>query len=265
MNLILWQTLKGQRTGLFMVGLGLLAFAVLMPTTYTAFGTALGDLIDALPEGFRALIKAQGGFSTTSTGYIAIGYRHAVFIVITMASVIAMSSGALAREIERGTMFLLLARPLQRYSIVIAKMGSLLATVAILLCMSFLGTWIGVVGNGVEGVDFKALAFALLNAFMLILAVGGYSFFISSLSSEGGRAISVAAGVTVIFFFVDFMATLWSAVSFLGPISVFHYYDPQSVVEANSIPAFHLGVLGAAALVGFVAAGVTFQRRDLVR
>jgi len=51
----------------------------------------------------------------------------------------------------------------------------------------------------------------------------------------------------------------------LGPISVFHYYDPQAVVEASSIPALHLGVLGAVALVGFVAAGIAFQRRDLVR
>ena len=263
MSQILWQTLKGQRNGMAMIGLGALAFAVLLPTTYAAFGSVIGDLMEALPAAFRALIKADGGLSATATGYIAIGYRDAVFMAIIIGAVIAASSAALAREIERGAMFLLLARPLQRYHIVLAKAGALVLMLAVIVSLSFLGTWIGVLGNGIDGVSFGALALALVNAFMLALAVGGYSFLLSALSSEGGRVISIATGLTVVFFFVDYLATLWSPARSLGPFSVFHYYDPHGVVETGSAPAAHLLVLGCVAVAGFLAAGIVFQRRDI--
>ena len=263
MNQILWQTLKGQRNGMAMIGLGALAFAVLLPTTYAAFGSAIGDLMEALPEAFRALIKADGGLSATPTGYIAIGYRDAVFMAIMIGAVIAASSAALAREIERGAMFLLLARPLQRYHVVIAKAGALALMLAGIVSISFLGTWIGVLGNGLDGVNFGALALALVNAFMLALAVGGYSFLLSALFNEGGRVVSIATGLTVVFFFVDYLATLWSPARSLGPVSVFHYYDPHGVVETGSAPAAHLLVLGCVAVAGFLAAVIAFQRRDI--
>ncbi|MQF69743.1 ABC transporter permease [SAR202 cluster bacterium AD-804-J14_MRT_500m] len=262
MKLILWETLKGQRIGLALVALGLLAFTILIPSTFKSFG-ASGDLMNALPEAFRVIVKAQGGFPTTSTGYLAVGYRDPIFVVIMTASVIALASGALAREIERGTIFLILSRPLNRYNLLIAKLTALVFALSALIIVSLIGTAVGVAINNIESVDFVTLGLVLVNAFMVVLSVAGYSFLVSALCSEVNRAISISTGFTVVFFFTDFLATLWSSVAFLGPVSVFHYYDPLSIVETGRLPSLDIVMLGVIAVLGFFCAGIIFQRRDL--
>ena len=263
MTLILWYTLKGQRITLLLLSLGLLGFAVLIASSYDTLGDDPGSFFESLPQGFRALLKAQVGLAATPTGYLAIGYRHPVYLTILVAFTIAAASGAMAREIERGTVFLLLARPLQRYGLVLAKLAALLLALILFLSFALLGTWIGVRANDLENVDLSYMLLVQLNALFLVLAVGGYSFLISSLSNEGGRTISLATGVTVLLFFVDYIATLWSAIDFLGPISLFYYYDPVSVVDEGAISFLHLGVLGGVAVLGFTGALIAFQRRDI--
>ena len=262
MKLILWETLRGQRIGLALVGLGLLAFTILISSTFKSVGAA-GDLMNALPEAFRVVVKAQGGFPTTATGYLAVGYRDPVFVVMITASMIAVASGALAREIERGTIFLILARPLNRYTFLLAKLTALVVALVALILMSLAGTTIGVAINDIESVDFANLGLVLVNAFMVGISVGGYSLLVSALCSEVNRAISLSAGFTVVFFFLDFLATLWSSVAFLGPVSVFHYYDPLSIVETGKLPILDISVLGIVAILGFFCAGIIFQRKDL--
>lgn len=263
MALILWRTLSGQRIAILLLSLGLFGFAFLIPATFDAFGGEAGSIFESVPETLRTLLKAPAGLMSTPTGYLATGYRHPVFLVILVAFIIASSSGAMAREIERGTVFLLLARPISRYRMVLAKLGSMLTGVLLFLAMALLGSWAGALTYSLEGVDFASLLLVQLNALFLALAIGGYSFLISALASEGGRVITVAASVTVAFFFLDFLAGLWTAIDFLGPASLFHYYDPVSIVDAGSIPALHLGVLGAVAVATFAAALIAFQRRDI--
>ena len=263
MTLIVWSTITGQRVALPLLSVALFGFAILIAATYNAFGEIQGSLFESLPEAFRALLKTQSGLAGTPNGFLATGYRHPVYLTILTAFVIAASSGAMAREIERGTVFLLLSRPLHRYRLVLAKIAAMFLALVLFLGATLLGTWIGVLVGDMDGVDFPSLLLVQVNALFLIMAVAGYSFLISSVSSEGGRVISLAAGLAVVFFFVDYLATLWSAVEYIGLLSLFHYYDPVSVVDKGAVPALHLGVLGAVAVVGFAGALFAFQRRDI--
>ncbi|MSQ25134.1 MAG: ABC transporter permease [Dehalococcoidia bacterium] len=256
-------TLRGQRLGLALLALGLFGFSVLIVGTYETFGTAISDFMRSLPPAFQSLLRAQGGLVDTPNGYIAIGYRHPVFLVILSGFVISAASGALAREIERGTAFLLLARPLARWRLVAAKALAMTVALAALLGVSLGGTWAGARVYGVEGVDYGALALVTGNAFLLGLALGGVAFLLSALSSDGGSAMGMAAGIVVALYFVDFMASLWGAIGFLGPASLFYYYDPIAVAEGGHLRALDVVVLGVVALVSFTVALVAFQRRDL--
>ena len=78
-----------------------------------------------------------------------------------------------------------------------------------LIAVSFMGSWSGVIIYGMEDVDLSSLLLVQVNAALLVLAVGGYSFLASAMSNEGGRAISLATGLTVVFFFLDYLAALW--------------------------------------------------------
>ena len=38
------------------------------------------------------------------------------------------------------------------------------------------------------------------------------------------------------FFFIDFIAALWEPLGFLGPVTIFHYYDPLRIAQEPGIP-----------------------------
>ena len=67
----------------------------------------------------------------------------------------------------------------------------------------------------------------------------------------------------MVFFFMDFVAELWEPLEFLGPWTVFHYYNPTSIVQQGTVPWDHALVLIAVAAAGYAAAIAVFQHRDI--
>ncbi|MBF8267994.1 MAG: putative antimicrobial peptide exporter permease YclI [Dehalococcoidia bacterium] len=265
MLLVLIKTLRGHRLALLLMGLGLVGLQTLIPATYTSFGPDVSEYLKQVPRAFQALLKTQGDLFPLlgAEGYIAIGYRHPIYVVVIAAFTIA-STSALAREIERGTIFLLLARPFPRYHLVLAKGGGLLLGLIILLGAGLAGTALGVaLADMDQPVRLSRFLLVSSNALLLFLAIGGYGFLFSALSRDGSRAIALTTGLTVAFFFLDFVSELWEPLDFMRPWSIFHYYDPISVIQSGSIPWNHGLVLGGVALACYLTAIAVFQRRDI--
>jgi ABC-2 type transport system permease protein len=261
--LVFRATLRGQRISIAFMSVGLLLFAFLMAATFEAFGEITLELMESMPQGFQSLVKATTGVGSMSMNYMAIGYRHPVPMIITAAFVVAASSGAMAREIERGSIFLLLSRPVPRLHMMAAKLGSMMVGLVFFQAFILLGTWIGATVYDLAEMDYRAISLIMVNGFFLGMGVAGVTFPISAVSSDGGRAIALSAGLLVVLFFVDFLAGTWSAVEAIGPVSPFHYYDPVGVVGTASVPVLHLGVLAAFAVGGLALATVAFSRRDI--
>ena len=183
MLLILRKTLRGHRLALVSLGLALMGLGVLIPSTFNTFGGGGEDLIHQMPRGVQAFLKTQGDLLPIlgPEGYVAIGYRHPIYIVVIAAFTIAAVS-TLAREIEKGTVFLLLARPLPRYHLVLAKGAGLLVGLVALLGAALAGTALGVtitdLGQPVRLSRFLLISY---NALLLFLAIGGYGFLLSAL------------------------------------------------------------------------------------
>ena len=265
MLLILRTTLRGHRLALAFMGLALLGLGVLIPSTFTSFGANGENLIEQMPRGVQAFLKTQGDLTPLlgAEGYMAVGYRHPIYLIVITAFTISAAS-TLAREIEKGTVFLVLARPLQRYNLVLAKGAGLLIGLIALLGAALAGTALGVTITDIDQ-TVRLSRFLLIssNALLLFLAIGGYGFLFSALSREGSRAIVLATGLTVVFFFMDFIAALWEPLAFLGPVTIFHYYDPIAIVQQGAVPWNHALVLLGVAAAGFAAAITVFQRRDI--
>ena len=261
-------SMRGYRTGIVLTAAGLFTISLLIVYIFEAFGglEAAQQFEEFIPESLKALMKAQGGFATDANGFLATDYRHPLYLVTIAAFVIAVATGTIAAEVEHGTILMMLACPLARWRFLSAKAGAMVAGVALLLVGAWLGTWVGSMLSGLTGeVTMTVFAKVMLNAWVLALAIGGYTLVISALNSEGGQATALAAGATVGMFFLDFLATLWSPAEWLGPLSVFHYYDPLAIARDGGFPWRDVGVLMAAGVVGFGAALVLFQRRDIAR
>ncbi len=74
---------------------------------------------------------------------LSIGYVHPAMLVVFCIWSIGRASGAIAGEIDRGTMELLLAQPIPRYRIVLAHLTVDGIVIAILCLSLWTGSWIG--------------------------------------------------------------------------------------------------------------------------
>jgi len=82
-----------------------------------------------------------------------------------------------AREIEKGTVFLLLARPFPRYHLVLAKGAALLVGLIALVGAALAGTALGITITDLDQpVRLSRFLLVSSNALLLFLAIGGYGF-----------------------------------------------------------------------------------------
>lgn len=263
---LLWATLRGRRMTLLLMAAGLVALTLIFPHTYQAVGgPALAQVLEQMPPAFRAFLKAQDSVAIAATpaGYMGVGLRHVFILIIGAGFALATASGAVAGQVGRRTILLLLARPVARWRLLLTRIADTLVGLVLLMGALLGGVLLGLATAGLTGVPLDRLVLAVGNALLLFAAMSGYGYLISACSSDGGRALGIAGGVTAVAFVVDFLAGLWEPLELLGYASVFAYYDPGAVLTEGGVPWRDYLVLGATAVAGWAAALWVFQRRDI--
>jgi ABC-2 type transport system permease protein len=232
---------------------------------------------------------------------LTIGYVHPLMQVIFCVWAIGRAASAVAGELDKGTLELLLAQPLPRWCVIAAHL-LVDAAVIPLLCVSlWAGTAVGyqlvgpfaVTAENLERlqklpfeikvnpallqVDVAAFGPGLWNVGALLFAVSGMTMALSAAGRFRGRVIGLAVLLVLVMFLVNVVGQMWDAVAWLRPLAVFYYFQPQQVILANkwtvdpgalwnggSLVSLNvLAVLFGVGAVGYVVALWTFSRRDL--
>lgn len=225
-------------------------------------GPGFIELLGALlPPSMQEVVFGQLGFATFG-GAVSFGYQHPFNLVAAIALVTVLATIP-AQEREAGLLDLILARPLTRRQYMTAC--SLLVLVAALLPpLALLGG--GAVGllfvETSELVRWTAYLPAATGLSLLLLAIGGYTLLFSTQAKRRGLAIGRAVGLTLFFYWLDFMGVYWDLLEQPQRISPFHYFNPAAAASSG-FQLWDLTVLGAIALLGFAGAFLSFGRQDL--
>jgi ABC-2 type transport system permease protein len=256
------QTWRAQTRKLVAVSVGLLIWGMLMPVIYGAFGRDIKGLFTsgALPP---QLASFGGGDLFSLGGMIAIGFIHPIAVALNMVFAAAFAISAVAGERQRGTLEVLLSRPLSRRTVYGTLAVSLALFIGVAEAAFVVGAWIGSILAGVAGeLAGGNLATLWLNGVLLFSAFGA----IALAASVSFDRVSPAAGITltvvIVEYFLDVLGTLWPEAKWLQPYSLFDYLDAKSVL-AGAANGTDFVVLGATTLVAIGLALVVFPRRDL--
>src|SRR5262245_59216824 len=200
--------------------------------------------------------------------FLAIGMLHPVVLVLSIVWGVGRAAGAVAGELDRGTMELLMSQPVPRNRLILAHF-IVDCVVLPILCLSFFaGTQFGlaVVGDFVPDYtmldetmkssqpeaapvkDFKQKILrdardptplevsgmgelpGLINTFALMFAISGMTLAISAAGRSRWKVIGYAVLVVVIMFVANTVGQLWEPAGFLRPFTFFHYYQPQRIM-----------------------------------
>ena len=264
---VFWASLRGAGRPLLFVTLGTAAFFYLVLLSFPSFigqgGEGFTEFFREPPRYIQAFLGGSADFLEPS-GWIVVGMTHPVILALQTAGALMVASGAVATELERGTLELVLSRPVGRTPFLSAKMAASLGTVTIVQIGGVVGTLIARwTIPEVSAVTVGDILLAFLGSWVLFGAVAMVGVLISAGSSLRGRATGAAVGVVVAGFFANFMASLIDEIDWLRYASPFHYFRPGDLMRGEGLLDL-LVLVGVGALAA--AAGIRrFATRDLTR
>jgi ABC-2 type transport system permease protein len=250
-------TLRLRMVTAVLAGFGMLAVILMVGALFPSIGGSIGKL--NVPDGVSNLLGGADYGSITGWMRSEVGAIYGPLVIA--ASAIAAAAATTAGEEEGGILGLVLAHPVERGRLLLAK-G---AAVGVVVVVVALGTWIGLVA-GVAAAG-GGISIAHLTALSVQLAFFGWFFGALALAlagTTGSKAVAAAGAgaVGVLAFLVNGFAPLVSGLDWLKYLSPFYWYTGQDPLT-NGIDVAGLVVLGVATAVLVVIAVVGFRRRDL--
>ncbi|MBN9518690.1 ABC transporter permease subunit [bacterium] len=234
--------------------------------------------------------------------FLAVGLLHPVVVILASVWAIGRAAGAVAGELDRGTMELLMSQPVPRNRLILAHL--VVDALAIpLLCLSFYaGTQAGLWAVGPFTIDYAAVratleknenvpravfalaniptgtkdmtpdtggqGSALVNLAALMFALSGLTMALSAAGRSRWKVVGFGVLMGVLMFAANVLGQLWDDAAWVRPFTAFYYYQPQKVMLRGEWTVDVFGAAGVpvvAVLITTGAAGYLLALRTFTR
>lgn len=262
---VFWRTIKDRRV----VTLIYLAVAIALIWLYVALYPSIKSqsanfesLLKTYPEGFLKAFNIDIKSYTTIGGYLASEQYSFMWPIILIFMLVGFSGTALAGEIEKGTIEMLLSQPISRLKIFA---GKYLAGLGMLIAFMLFSVYAAapILSLYHIGYDLKIFTTMTILGFMFGLAVFSLAMFFSSLSMERGRVYFLSGGLLVLMYVLNLVASLKENVADLKYFSFFYYFNASKALIYNQIDHWAYLVFLGVAVVSAVLGAIWFMKRDI--
>jgi ABC-type transport system involved in multi-copper enzyme maturation permease subunit len=253
---------RSQRLKILIVFVALTVWSALLPIVYGTFGQTFREIIESglIPE---QLTQFGGGDIFTLSGSIALGAIHPISLVLNSIFAVGFSTSAIAGERQRGTLEVLLARPISRRATYVTLLAATLSFVGAALLATTLGAIVGsAIGGVLDELAVDMLPLLWLNGFLLFGAIAALGLAASVSFDRLSPALGIAVGVVVVMYFLEVIGTFWPEAQWLQPYSLFHYFQPKAILE-GALSTTDLALPAIVAVAAIAWALFEFPRRDL--
>jgi ABC-2 type transport system permease protein len=250
-------TLRLRLPGAASAAVGLIAVMLLVGALFPAVGHTIGKL--DIPSSVANLLG--GADYGTITGWFRseIAVIYAPLVIGALA--VTGASAATAGEEEDRISALVLAHPIRRSQLVVAKAAAVAGIVLIVALAVWVGLLLGVAvgGGGITVGHITALAVQLA---FFGLATGAIALAVGAGTGRRSLANGAAAAVAILGWLVNSFAPLVHGLAWLRYVSLFYYYAGHDPLT-RGVGITGLVVLGLVTLALTAVAVAAFDRRDL--
>lgn len=223
---------------------------------------SLNQMMKSLPESMMKALGASSMDMTRLTDLLAGKHFNNLWPIILFILALSQGGGALAAEIERGTMELLLAQPISRMQLYWARVIASTKVIAFFCIVSVLPAVPLAHAYGIKA-DWANYLDMCLMGFAFGFATLGLGYLLSAWFSEKAKVYFVGAAVVILMYVCTIFSVLKESLTDLKYLSFFWYMSSDNALIRADI--YWTGFL---VLVGFgvVALGIgawIFQKRDI--
>jgi ABC-2 type transport system permease protein len=259
------RSLAAWRVRLLVVAAALALWGFTLPVIFATFGADFRQLVEGgyFGEIFDVFAAIGGGTVFTLGGSVALGFIHPIPIVLVGVLAIGYPVGALAGERQRGTLEVLLARPISRPCVYRTTLAATVLFVVFAVAADVAGVVAGAATfDVIHELPADRLALAAANATLLYATLGAISLAASASFDRLGPALGLTLAFAVASYAVEFLGAIWPELAWLRPWSIFNYFQPSEIMEGVGDPA-DVVVLIAVFLAATAFGLWLFPRRDL--
>lgn len=256
---------RANRWRLLIVAVTLAFWGSILPIVFDAFGEQFEGMMESgvIPSQFAQFAQFGGGDIFSLAGSVSLGFIHPIAVGLGLVFSVGFAGAAIAGERQRGTLEVVLARPVSRRRLYATALLASALFVAVTTTALSLGSLSGaaIVGRVAE-LGPGNVPILWLNATLLYGAFAAVSLAASVSFDRLTPAIGISLAFVLVSYFLDVIGQLWPDAAFLQPYSLFHYLDARAALAGLADPSDFL-VLAAVIVAAVAYAMIVFPRRDL--
>lgn len=260
------QMLSERRRSIIWYSIGLGLFVAMMAAFYPSIKAASAELdqyMSQLPASMQDSLGLAGSSITSPVGYLMSQLYTNMYPIIVMVAAIGLAAWCIAGSESTGTLEILLANPVTRAGVAVARAVGLALIVAIIIVFST-GV-LQLLSPAVklnEGLAWWALWSVALSMFAVVFVHAALAFAVGAATGQRGWAITTAAVVAFLGFAIQIVASASDSVAWLKNFSIWYWLtDTQPLLNAPGWGDTWVPLLLSVLLI---AVGIwRFTKRDL--
>jgi ABC-2 type transport system permease protein len=218
--------------------------------------------INMLPAVVKTALGGDMLDSGSMTALLTIGYQHPFVMFLEMVYAVGVPAGLLTAEVQKGTMELILSRPVAKVHVyVCAAIVTVVGMFALVMVM-YAGTATAVrIYTFDQPIDLPLFLRIAVTAGVLASAFAAFALLFAATFRRLYCAVGLSVAFLTLNYFIAIVAQWWPALRFVRKATLFYliYYSDLW----RGWPVRNMAILGAIALAVATVGALVWRRRDL--
>jgi ABC-2 type transport system permease protein len=239
-------------------------FVVYLYPIVSESSTEIMGYINSLPDSFKAAFGLEGTLTEMLSleAFAAVEFFSFWPLLIGIYGIFVCVG--IAREMEQGTLDLLMAQPVPRYKIIAGKFAVFVVSAFLIAVFSILGIMAGAATVDTP-VNIGSISLVFVEAFLLVMALGSVTLLCAAIFLRPRQALMVSGMFMGLSYILNFVVpALPEAFEWLRNLSVFYHFQPSDIATDVSLNGLSVAIYIGVFIICTGTALITFQHRDFV-
>lgn len=262
---IILKTLSLKKVALFSYSLASLAFGWMFVALFPSFkddAVGFDELIQAYPEELLQAFNISSISANTIEDFLAFEHVALLWPLLAIFMVVSFAGSFITKEIEKGTIEILLSRPVSRTRLFLGRyIGSLIALIVFTLISYVPLPLFAELYDVTYRLDHYVVT--AIGSFLFGAAILSAAFMVATFFSERNKAYGVIGGGLLAMYFAKVITNFNEDFNDVKYASFFHYFDAEKLMVNAEFDTLSIAVFVSTILIATIIGILYFNKRDI--